>query len=268
LIFINPIAPALNQAMNPPILQFGQPHSDYAVPVLNERAVRASAGLLFLVGLVAFMNAWLVGNFAPTRGFVVLFLVDFSIRILLNPHYAPTLIIGQWVVRKQQPEWVGAPQKRFAWAIGWVLALTMLYLVVLNNMMGPVNLIVCATCLTLMFFEAAFGICLGCKIYNALSPDKAQHCPGGACELPAGDRPTLNALQWLVVALFTGLVAITWQWVAHTGAQRPPPAASGNAVMAPNPVQLDPAEAARCKVPDFAKAMGHEAKWKLHNNCP
>ncbi len=23
----------------------------------------------------------------------------------------------------------------------------------------------------------------------------------------------------------------------------------------------------RCKVPDFAKAMGHEAKCKLHNNC-
>ena len=29
----------------------------------------------------------------------------------------------------------------------------------------------------------------------------------------------------------------------------------------------DPAEAERCKVPDFAKAMGHEEKWKLHNNC-
>ena len=30
---------------------------------------------------------------------------------------------------------------------------------------------------------------------------------------------------------------------------------------------LDPAEAERCKVPQFAKAMGHEDKWKLHNNC-
>ena len=27
-------------------------------------------------------------------------------------------------------------------------------------------------------------------------------------------------------------------------------------------------EAERCKVPDFAKALGHEAKWKLHHNCP
>ncbi|MDO9597091.1 MAG: hypothetical protein Q7J47_05155 [Azoarcus sp.] len=29
----------------------------------------------------------------------------------------------------------------------------------------------------------------------------------------------------------------------------------------------DAAEAARCVVPEFAKAMGHEAMWKLHNNC-
>jgi len=30
---------------------------------------------------------------------------------------------------------------------------------------------------------------------------------------------------------------------------------------------VNPAEAERCKVPEFAKAMGHEEKWKLHNNC-
>jgi hypothetical protein len=27
------------------------------------------------------------------------------------------------------------------------------------------------------------------------------------------------------------------------------------------------AESERCKVPDFAKALGHEQMWKLHNNC-
>jgi hypothetical protein len=29
----------------------------------------------------------------------------------------------------------------------------------------------------------------------------------------------------------------------------------------------DPVEAARCQVPAFVKAMGHEDKWKQHNNC-
>jgi hypothetical protein len=39
---------------------------------------------------------------------------------------------------------------------------------------------------------------------------------------------------------------------------------------APNEVmnkEVDAKEVERCKVPDFAKAMGHEEKWKLHNNC-
>jgi hypothetical protein len=31
--------------------------------------------------------------------------------------------------------------------------------------------------------------------------------------------------------------------------------------------EVDAKEVERCKVPDFAKAMGHEEKWKLHNNC-
>ena len=38
----------------------------------------------------------------------------------------------------------------------------MLFLVVINNVIGPINLIICSTCL-LLFFEAAFGICLACK---------------------------------------------------------------------------------------------------------
>ena len=41
------------------------------------------------------------------------------------------------------------------------------------------------------------------------------------------------------------------------------PAASLPAAQTP----VDPEEAERCKVPEFAKAMGHEEKWKLHNNC-
>ncbi|NTV85937.1 MAG: DUF4395 domain-containing protein, partial [Burkholderiaceae bacterium] len=146
------------------LFEFGDKIDGYAVRVLNERAVRASAGILFFLALIAFMNAWLVGNFQPTRVFVVLFLVDFTIRIFINPRFAPSLIVGQWVVRKQQPEYVGAPQKRFAWAFGFLLALAMLFLMVINHVIGPINLIVCASCLLLLFFETAFGICIGCKV--------------------------------------------------------------------------------------------------------
>jgi len=259
--------------MTSPLFQFGQPHPDCPVPVLNERAVRASAGILFFFAMIAFMNAWLVGNFQPTRVFVVVFLADFGIRLFINPLWAPSLILGQWVVARQQPEWVGAPQKRFAWAIGFVLALAMLYLMVLNNVVGPINLLVCGLCLTLMFFEAAFGICLGCKLYNVFNRGKAQLCPGGVCEAPA-PRTKLNLAQMAVVLAFAGLTATVAQAVYRiggSGAQQAAsisrPAASPAKATTPTAQPADLAEAARCTVPAFAKAMGHEEKWRLHNNC-
>ena len=55
----------------------------YSVPVLNERAVRAAAGIVFLIAILSFMNAWLIGNFQPTRVFVVAFLIDFTLRIFM-----------------------------------------------------------------------------------------------------------------------------------------------------------------------------------------
>jgi hypothetical protein len=247
------------------LFAFGERIEGYAVPVLNERAVRAAAGIVFFFAMAAFMNAWLVGNFQPTRVFVVAFLVDFTLRIFVNPRYAPSMILGQWMVRKQQPEYVGAPQKRFAWAIGFVLALAMLYLMVIRHVIGPINLIVCAACLVLLFFESAFGICIGCKLYNALNKDQAQLCPGGVCEVEPAPGAGGTLAQGAVVLAFVGLIAA---WTSYVVANDPyakatRPATAASTASAP----VDPAEAERCRVPDFAKALGHEEKWKLHNNC-
>ncbi len=246
------------------IADFGEQIDGYAVKVLNERAVRASAGILFFFAIVSFMNAWLTGNFQPTRVFVVVFLVDFTIRIFINPRFAPSLIVGHWFVRKQQPEYVGAPQKRVAWAIGFGLALTMLYLVVINQIVGPINLFVCAACLTLLFFETAFGICIGCKVYNLFNRDQAQLCPGNACDVSVAPASTAAGFaQGAIVLAFAALAVVVTLWDARAHSQ--------NTVLqidaVPSSAPIDPAEAERCKVPEFAKAMGHEEKWKLHNNC-
>jgi len=244
------------------LFQFGQALPGYSVPVLNERAVRAGAGILFFFAIVSFMNAWLLGNFQPTRVFVVAFLIDFVLRIFVNPRYAPSLIVGQWFVRKQQPEYVGAPQKRFAWAIGFVLALTMLYLVVIKGVVGPINLIVCSLCLLLLFFESAFGICLGCMVYNLFNRNQAALCPGGVCEYTPAQRAGGTLAQGLIIVVFLAVVGVAANVVINRNAE------SGTTVTeAARPASFDPAEAERCKVPDFAKAMGHEEKWKLHNNC-
>ena len=251
--------------MTSSIFQFGEIRPEFGIRVLNERAVRASAGLLFLFAIGSFMNAFLLGNFQPTRVFVVTFLVDFTIRIFISPRYAPSLIVGQWFVRKQQAEYVGAPQKRFAWAIGFVLALAMLYLVVLNNVIGPINMLVCSLCLILLFFETAFGICIGCKVYNLFNKEQAQLCPGGVCELPPGQRSSASIAQIAMVLAFALMIAAVAQWVYSTAPPRASlvPLATSTAPTAP----IDPAEAERCRVPEFAKALGHEEKWKLHNNC-
>jgi hypothetical protein len=247
------------------LFEFGEQVNGYEVRVLNERAVRASAGILFLFAMIAFMNAWLMGNFQPTRVFVVAFLFDFTIRIFINPRYAPSLIVGQWIVRHQQAEYVGAPQKRFAWAIGFALALTMLYLMVINHVIGPINLIVCSACLLLLFFESAFGICIGCKIYNLFYRDKAQLCAGGSCEVPEKKHSTMSIAQFAMVCLFAGVIAVSAKAIYGTAQQNQTHDTQQS--IPESTTAIDPAEVERCKVPDFAKAMGHEEKWKLHHNC-
>ena len=239
------------------IVGFGETVSGYEVPVLNEREVRAAAGILFFFALVSFLNSWLMGNFRLTQIFVIAFLIDFTIRIFINPKYSPSMIVGRLAVRRQAPEWTGAPQKRFAWAIGWGLAVTMLWLIVIRDVIGPVNLLVCATCLTLMFFESAFGICIGCKIYNALPNRQAQHCAGGACEVftPHASQK-VGAGGTAIVLLFLALVGVVGQH-GFPAADAVTPAAPAAVVAGDD----------RCTPPAFAVAIGHAEKWKLHNNC-
>jgi hypothetical protein len=179
------------------------------------------------------------------------------------------------VVRHQEPEWVGAPQKRFAWGIGLALGLSMFWLLVVQQVIGPVNMLVCSLCLVFMFFESAFGICIGCKLYNLFNQEQAQLCPGGVCETSPAPRERLSArtraAQAAVLLGFALAVLGGARWVSHnampTPAQWQSPPASSSAPAADPAQATDPAELARCKVPEFAKAIGHEAMWKLHNGC-
>ena len=242
---------------------FGEHVAGYEIPVLNEREVRAAAGILFLFAIMTFASAWFVGNFRPTKIFVIAFLIDFTIRLFVNPKYAPSMIAARFAVRGQAPEWVGAPQKRFAWAIGWLLALAMLWLIVINNVIGPINMLVCATCLTLMFFESAFGICVGCKIYNALPGRQAQHCAGGSCEVFA-PHPSqrVGAGGAAIVTAYLVVIALVASQAFPAAESLATPPAMANAGVAGTVT-----EAERCQPPAFAVAIGHAEKWKLHNNC-
>lgn len=252
-----------------PLLSFGETVEGYPVRVVNERTVRAAAGLLFFPAVLSFMNAMLLGNFQPTRLFIIVFLLDMSLR-MLNPRWAPSMIVGGWIVRKQAPEWVGAPQKRFAWGLGLALGLVMLYLMVFNRYMGPLNMLICGTCLLLMFFETAFGICLGCKLYNLFNREKAQLCPGGVCEVPAQKKGWGIALpQAVVLLVFVGVFVAAKGWVDRTGPLNGFDDMATLEDMGVKPIagSTSAAEAERCQVPAFVKAIGHEARWRQHNGC-
>lgn len=189
------------------IFYFGEKVEGYDIRVLNERELRAGAGILFVFAMIAFFNALLLNNYGIIKIFVVAFAIDFAIRIFVNPKYSPSLILGRMAITKQKPEYVGASQKKFAWALGFVLAVIMFFLVVVSNIVGPINFSICLICLTLLFFEATFGICVGCKIYNLFNKEKAQLCPGGVCEVTKKDQiQKIEPAQALVVIIFIGLI--------------------------------------------------------------
>lgn len=246
------------------IFYFGEKVEGFDTRVLNEREVRAGAGILFFFAMIAFLNAWLIGNFYITKIFVIAFLIDFAIRIFINPQYSPSLIVGRFAVQNQKPKYVGAPQKRFAWAIGLILALTMFYLVILHDIIGPINLFVCLACLTLLFFETSFGICIGCKIYNVFHKEKAQLCPGGTCDMRKKEEiQKISAVQVVIVLFFT-LFIVSISVLGLT--QKTDHVSKEVADQRIQPHSLD-APSDDCEVPGWAIKIGHEEQYKLHHGC-
>ncbi|NYT28128.1 MAG: DUF4395 family protein [Candidatus Thiodubiliella endoseptemdiera] len=94
---------------------FGEKIAGYDILVFNEREVRAAAGIVFFFAFMAFLNGFLTGNNEPTKLMVTVFLFDFFIRVFVNPKYSPSMVVGRWIVNNQMPEYVGAPQKKWAW---------------------------------------------------------------------------------------------------------------------------------------------------------
>jgi hypothetical protein len=92
--------------------QFGENVEGYAIPVLlNNREIRATAGIMFLLAFISLILILSNGNFVPVKYVLSVFVVEFFIRLFINPKYAPLLIIGRIIVSNQNPEFVGAEQK-------------------------------------------------------------------------------------------------------------------------------------------------------------
>jgi len=188
------------------LIKFGEDVPGYNIPVLNEREVRAAAGILFLFTYTALMAIMFKGYFPLIKYVITGFLIDFLIRVFINPKYSPTLILGRLIVKNQTPEYVGAAQKKFAWIIGIVFAATMFVLMVIVNSYSPISGIICLFCLIFLFFESMFGICLGCKFYSIFYKEKAQYCPGEICEVK--DRQPIQKVSGSQLLILLGFIVL------------------------------------------------------------
>jgi hypothetical protein len=185
--------------------QFGETVEGYNVPVLNEREIRASAGILFIFMFFSWMLVIFRENFFLIKVVNTIFLTDFIIRVFISPKYSPSLIIGRLIVGKQSPEYVGAAQKKFAWTIGLVMASIMFLLLVVMNSFSFITGIICQICLIFLFFESVFGICLGCKFYPMFHKEKTQYCPGGICGIKA--KQEIQKTSFLQIGVVIGFFA-------------------------------------------------------------
>lgn len=190
--------------------KFGEIVEGYDIPVLNEREIRAAAGILFFATFLSLMFIVFRGNFVPIKYVITFFFADFLIRVFISPKYSPSLIIGRLIVSNQTPEYVGAAQKKFAWIIGVILGATMFFFFIIVNAYSMITGIICLICLIFLFFESVFGICLGCKFYPLFFKKKVQYCPGEVCDVKQKHAIQKTSLIQLIALLaFVGFVFLT-----------------------------------------------------------
>ena len=204
------------------LIQFGERVQGYDIAVLNEREIRAAAGIFFLVTYTSAMFIFFDGNFLMIKYVVTLFLLDFLIRVFINPRFAPSLVLGRLIVRNQTPEYVGAQQKKFAWIIGIILSAIMFVLFVIVNAFSPITGLICLICLAFLFFESVFGICLGCTFYPLFHKTKPQRCPGEVCDTRSKQEiQKTSRVQLLVLAAFFAVLFVAAFFFKERASRKP-----------------------------------------------
>lgn len=183
---------------------FGEKVDEFDYKVINERTVRASAGIMFLLGLLSLFSVYIFRTLLWAELFSITFIFEFFIRLTLSPKYAPYMLLGELIVHNQKPDWVEAKPKKFAWGLGMLLGLIMAYYIVFD-VITMMRLGVCLVCLGLLFLESSFGICLGCSLYHTLNI-QLNRCPGGICETQKLEPYNFKKLLLLIGFIFLFIV--------------------------------------------------------------
>jgi hypothetical protein len=188
------------------LFDFGEKVEGLDYLAINEREARASAGIMFLLGILSIFSVYLERTLFWAELFSITFVIEFLVRVAVSPKYAPYMLIGRVIVSNQTPEWVEAKPKQFAWFLGLILGLIMTYYI-LFDIISLVRLSICWLCLFLMFVESAFGICLGCLLYKAFNK-KTENCAGGVCETVP--KRAIQGFHFIIIIMFIGLFVSTY----------------------------------------------------------
>lgn len=181
--------------------EYGSKVPGYDVSVINEREARAAAGILGMLGTIVIFIGIGFNHIIVAKVYLSFLFFDFSARVI-SPNYSPSLMLGKFAVRNQAPEYVGGLQKRFAWTLGWLISLPMVWWFVLHWDITFYKVLVCVLCISLMFLESAFGFCVGCVIYKMIIREDPEYCPGGVCEIRKKDPIQIfNPLQKIIAVL-------------------------------------------------------------------
>ncbi len=174
-----------------PWYSFGQKLEGYEGEWVNERAVRARAGLLLLIGFIC------LGSFFYWRWFLMLkvgpwIVFDFFVARTWGISVSPLGMLATWLVRKYPPEWRAAKPKQFAWTIGVFCGLPCV-LIRWYYGLHPILPFFVYTCIALTWLESSVGFCLGCWLYKKLykftgfKSLECKPCSDGSCALPSAN---------------------------------------------------------------------------------
>lgn len=174
-------------------MSFGYYVDGKSFKVLDERKMRAAAGIMFLLGSIASINGFILGQFIVIPYIIGFIVLSFLIGLFINPKYSPPLLLATLLTYKQSPLHIGAVQKKFAWTLGLLLSTAIFILSIYlqtNPALFEPTCFLCLICLLLLYLETAFGICVGCKLYKLAiniklipKPKERPNCMGDSCNI-------------------------------------------------------------------------------------
>lgn len=178
---------------------------------LNERAVRARAGLLFLIPVILLFIRIDHGNhdqlvIDPISRLVIervyshffahclIFFAMYEMLVAMfvkTSHFSLTSLLGVMFTYKQKPIYQPMQPKVLAWIIGLVLAM-LCQISLYFTVMQSVAFYFLSACLLFMWLESACGICVGCKFYGILAKVGIIQKICNVCHIKNRDENTLQ----------------------------------------------------------------------------